>query len=517
MDTISHWISSGSLPRYPKLGKDLTVDVVIVGGGITGITAAYLCKNAGISFVLIERDRLARMDTGHTTAHLTAVSDLRLSEITKTFGAEAARAVWDAGSAGIDHIVDNIRANNIACDFRWAPGWLHAPDSNPDSTTVDELLHEAAAAKAIDIAADFTPNTPIFQGPGVKFLHQAMFHPRKYLAGLVRDFGGKNTHVFEQTAVEEITEKPLAVKAGGFTVQCKHVIIATHTPLQGKSGILSATLLQSKLALYTSYALSAQLPAQGVEGLFWDTNDPYHYLRLEQRRGHDLAVFGGEDHKTGQNENTEDSFRRLDERFRAIFPDAKIMRRWSGQVIETNDGLPFIGSTAVDQFVATGFSGNGMTFGTLGALMAIDAITGRKNPWTELFNVHRKTIVGGTFSYLQENKDYPYYALRDRLASTPDASLNSLQRSEGKIITLNGKKVAAYCDHDGRVTLCSPVCTHLKGIVRWNNAEHTWDCPCHGARFRATGEVIAGPAESDLEKLTLPAALEPTATAKLSD
>ncbi|MGC4071288.1 MAG: FAD-dependent oxidoreductase [Nibricoccus sp.] len=508
MDTTSHWISSGSLPRYPRLGKDLTVDVVIVGGGITGITAAHLCKNAGISFVLIERDRLARMDTGHTTAHLTAVSDLRLSKATKTFGAETARAVWDAGSAGIDHIVANIRANNIACDFRWMPGWLHAPNGDPTTTIVDELLGEATAAKSLDIAADFTPNTPIFQGPGVKFLHQAMFHPRKYIAGLVRDFGGKNTHVFEQTAVEEITGKPLSVKAGGFTVHCKHVIIATHTPLQGKSGTLSALLFQTKLALYTSYALSAQLPPQGAEGLFWDTNDPYHYLRLEHRRGHDLAIFGGEDHKTGQNPDTTESYRRLEERFRAIFPEAKITRRWSGQVVETNDGLPFIGSTAVDQFVATGFSGNGMTFGTVGAMMALDAITGRKNPWTGLFNVHRKNIVGGALHYLNENKDYPYYALRDRLSSAKDSSLSSLQRSEGKIITLNGRKVAAYCDHNGRITLYSPVCTHLKGIVHWNSAEHTWDCPCHGARFRATGEIIAGPAETDLEKIPLPASAE---------
>jgi glycine/D-amino acid oxidase-like deaminating enzyme/nitrite reductase/ring-hydroxylating ferredoxin subunit len=504
MDTTSHWISSGSLPRFPKLGKDLTVDVVIVGGGITGITAAHLCKKAGLSFALIERDRLARMDTGHTTAHLTAVTDLRLSEIAKTFGPDSARAVWDAGSAAIDHIVANIRAANIACDFKWTPGWLHAPDSDPDAKTVDSLLREASVSRDLGIAANFTPNTPVFHGPGVKFLHQAIFHPRKYLAGLVRTFGGKGTHVFEQTAVDEIADKPLSVKAGGFTVQCQHVILATHTPLQGKTGTLSALLFQTKLALYTSYALSAQLPAQGAEGLFWDTHDPYNYLRLEHRRGHDLAIFGGEDHKTGQSENTEDPFHRLEKRFLQLFPGAKIGRRWSGQVIETNDGLPFIGNTSVNQFVATGFSGNGMTFGTLGAMMAIDAITGRKNPWTELFNVHRKTILGGTRNYVRENKDYPYYLLHDRLTAADDSPLTSLQRSEGKIISLEGKKVAAYCDHQGHITLCSPVCPHLKGIVHWNNAEHTWDCPCHGARFRATGEVIAGPAEADLAKLPLP-------------
>ncbi len=517
MDTTSHWISSGSLPRYPRLGKDLTVDVVIVGGGLTGITAAHLCQKAGLSFALLERDRLARRDTGHTTAHLTAVPDLRLSEIFKTFGSDASRAVWDAGSAAIDQIVANIRAHHIACDFKWLPGWLHAPDADPDSATVDELLREAETARSLDIAADFTPQTPVFEGPGVRFPHQALFHPRKYLAGLVCDFGGKGTHIFEQTAVDEIADNPLSAKAGGFTVQCKHVIIATHTPLQGKTGTLSALLFQTKLAPYTSYALSAQIPAQGIEGLFWDTHDPYNYLRLEHRRGHDLAIFGGEDHKTGQNDDTQASYRRLEERFLKIFPEAKITRRWSGQVIETTDGLPFIGNTDASQFVATGFSGNGMTFGTLAAMMALDSITGRKNPWTELFDPHRKTVVGGTLNFIEENKDYPFYALRDRLADAPDIPLTSLRCSEGKIISLNGKKVAAYCNADGHITLCSPVCTHLKGIVHWNNAEHTWDCPCHGARFRATGEVIAGPAESDLEKLPLPAGTESPAHVRLSD
>jgi glycine/D-amino acid oxidase-like deaminating enzyme/nitrite reductase/ring-hydroxylating ferredoxin subunit len=507
MDTTSHWIASGSLPRFPRLGRDLTVDVVIVGGGITGITTAHLCLKAGLSFALIERDRLARMDTGLTTAHLTSVTDLRLFEMAEKFSAEQARAVWDAGAAAIDQIVNNIRAENIACDFKWLPGYLHTPDAEPDSSTVNELLKEAGQARELNISADYVSSTPIFGGPGIKFPHQAIFHPRKYLAGLISAFGGKGAHVFEQTTVDEVQDKPLTVKAGAYAVQCRHVVLATHNPLQGKTGTLAAMLFQTKLALYTSYALAAKLPAQGAEGLFWDTLDPYHYLRIEHRRGHDRAIFGGEDHKTGQEKNTEDAFRRLEKRFHQIFPDAVIDRRWSGQVIETTDGLPFIGSIAVDQFIATGFSGNGMTFGTLSAMMAVDAIAGRKSPWTELFHVQRKKLIGGTWDYLKENKDYPYYMLRDWLSGAESHSLESLQRSDGKILSIHGKKVAAYRDNSGEVTLCSPVCPHLKCIVHWNDAEHTWDCPCHGSRFKATGEVISGPAEDDLEKIPLPEAV----------
>jgi glycine/D-amino acid oxidase-like deaminating enzyme/nitrite reductase/ring-hydroxylating ferredoxin subunit len=481
--------------------------VVIVGGGLTGITAAYLCQKSGLTFALIERDRLARVDTGHTTAHLTSVTDLRLFEIAETFGQEQARTVWDAGGAAIDQIVNNIRTENISCDFKWLPGYLHAPDARPNARTVDELLKEAGQARELHIPAEFVSATPFFGGAGVRFPDQAIFHPRKYLAGLITSFGGKGAHVFEQTAVDGVQDSPLAVKAGAFTVQCRHVILATHNPLQGKTGTLAAMLFQTKLALYTSYALSAKLPAQGAEGTFWDTNDPYYYLRIEHRRGHDRAIFGGEDHKTGQEKNTEDAFRRLEKRFRKLFPNAIIDRRWSGQVIETNDGLPFIGSISVNQFIATGFSGNGMTFGTLGAMMAVDAIVGRKNRWTELFNVHRKKIAGGTWQYVKENKDYPYHMVRDRLSAADGNSLDSLQRGQGKILNLDGKKVAAYRDIQGEVTLCSPVCPHLKCIVDWNEAEHTWDCPCHGSRFTATGDVMSGPAQDNLEKISAGAAV----------
>jgi len=170
-------------------------------------------------------------------------------------------------------------------------------------------------------------------------------------------------------------------------------------------------------------------------------------------------------------------------------------------VIDTNDGLPFIGELVANQFGATGFAGNGMTFATLGAMMATDAVLKRKNPWTDLFDPGRKKLLGGAWTYLKENKDYPYYMLRDRLAAAEGSSLRALKRGQGKILGLHGKKVAAYRDEQGEVSLCSPVCTHLKCIVAWNEAERTWDCPCHGSRFKPNGDVISGPAEEPLEKL----------------
>ena len=183
-----------------------------------------------------------------------------------------------------------------------------------------------------------------------------------------------------------------------------------------------------------------------------------------------------------------------------MISDVDIVHHWSGQVIETPDGLPYIGATADHQFAATGFSGNGMTFGTLGGMMAADWSLGRKNPWSALFDPSRKSIAGA-WDYVKENKDYPYYLIRDRFAGTEGRSLRAVRRGEGKVIEYHGQQVAAYRDPSGATTLRSAICTHMGCLVDWNEAESTWDCPCHGSRFRTDGRVISGPAESPLAEL----------------
>jgi nitrite reductase/ring-hydroxylating ferredoxin subunit len=286
-----------------------------------------------------------------------------------------------------------------------------------------------------------------------------------------------------------------------FKVRCRYLMIATHTPLMGKTGLLKATLFQSKLALYTSYVLGARLPSGTVPGgLYWDTSTPYYYLRVDRKHDRDYAIFGGEDCKTGQEGDPAALFRRLEERLTSLLPGAAVQQRWLGQVVETNDGLPFVGETAENQFVATGFCGNGFTLGTLSAMMVRDRFLKRRNPWFELFDVGRKQFHGGTWRYITENIDYPYYMLRDRLAKAEAESTDAIKFGEGMLVKVDGKKVAAYRDETGKLSLLSPVCTHLKCIVKWNPADKTWDCPCHGSRFKSTGEVFSGPAEEPLEK-----------------
>jgi Rieske Fe-S protein len=184
-----------------------------------------------------------------------------------------------------------------------------------------------------------------------------------------------------------------------------------------------------------------------------------------------------------------------------IVPHIELTHRWSGQVIETPDGLPYIGRSADHQYAATGYAGNGLTFGTLAGMMICDAILERSNPWTDLFDPSRKALTRGLWDYLKENVDYPYYMIRDRFAGVEAKSLRAVRRGEGKLIERNGAKVAAYRDHNGAMTLRSAICTHMGCAVDWNAAEQTWDCPCHGSRFKPNGDVIAGPAEAPLSKM----------------
>lgn len=500
IDTTPYWSTSASFPQYGKLSEDTAADVVVVGGGIAGLTSAYLLAKAGKRIVVLERGRCATNDTGHTSAHLTMVTDARLSDLVKRFGRDHAQAVWDAGLAAISHIDQVVREHGIDAGFEWIDGYLHAPITAADDER-RALGDEARLAADLGFDAELVDAIPLLGRPGIRFLNQARIHPRRYLAGVAKAIVELGGRIHEHSEADEFRVDPRTVKANGHTVTCGDVVIATHNPLVGFAGMAGATLFQTKLALYTSYVVAGRVTTGRVaDALWWDTADPYHYLRVEPHRDYDVVVYGGEDHKTGQQADTSQCFRRLEEHARRIVPDVEWTHRWSGQVIETPDGLPYIGPSADHQHSATGFAGNGLTFGTLAGMIISDAILERSNPWAELFDSGRKAVTGGLWDYLKENADYPYYMIRDRFAGAEARSLRAVRRGEGKVIEWNGAKVAAFRNPSGAVTLRSAICTHMGCVVGWNTAERTWDCPCHGSRFKPTGEVVAGPAEAPLSE-----------------
>lgn len=485
--------------EFPQLTSNGDYDVVVVGGGITGLTTAARLKAAGKTVCVLERNRIGGGETGHTSAHLAAMQDLKLTEIANSFGKDVARLVWAAGVIAIDTIEAIVHQQSIHCGFQRIPGILHAAFGGTRDERSD-LRNEAEFAQELHIDCQYRDNIVGLEKPGVVFADQARFHPVQYLDALAQSIPGAGCNVFENAEVESVEGEPPVVKVGNHSLRCGHVVLATHVPMMGKTGLIYATLMQSKIYPYSTYVVQGTAPAGRIpDALLWDTNDPYYYTRLIPGEAADTVIFGGADHKTGQVVETEKQFAQVESTLLDQFPFVDVTGRWSGQVIETNDGLPYIGETAKHQFAATGFSGNGLTFGTLAGLMACDWVLGRENPWQKLFSVDRKNLWAGTWDYLKENIDYPYYMVQQWLTEGRSKAADRLGPGEGQVILRDGHRIACACDDKGVCHEVSAVCTHMGCLVRWNKAEQTWDCPCHGSRFSMTGEVIGGPAEAPLE------------------
>lgn len=486
-------------PSFAPVSKDLYADVLIIGAGITGVTAACLLAKTGRSVILLEKSRLCSGETRHTTAHISYPTDIRLADLVKKFGRNHAEAVWDACFAASEEIRHNICTEQIECDLRQVPGYLFAAQDG-EGADAGSLRQDAALASEMGFDAAFVKSCPVANRPAARFSNLMKLHPTRYVAHLAQAAVQFGCQIFEHSEAKEFDNEKRSVQCNGHRVSYHRIFIATHVPLQGGAGTMSAALVQTKLAGYSTYAMQAEVAMQVVpEALWWDTGDPYLHFRTDVTSAGTRVIIGGEDHKTGQKEDTEACYVALSQRLRDLFPAARITHRWSGQVIETVDGLPYIGEYA-DQFIATGFSGTGMTYGTLAALMFLDHVQGITNPWTDLFRIDRKEL-SSSWNYLKENKDYPYYYAKGLLMgeSRDPADLTS---GEGAILRHHGKKIAASKDSQDKVTLLSAVCPHMGCIVAWNNADRTWDCPCHGSRFTATGEIMAGPAESPLKPIS---------------
>ena len=491
----SLWIETHKGGRFPSLESDLTVDVAVVGGGITGLTAATLLKRAGLSVAVIEAERVAEGVSGATTAHLTEAFDRSYLDLIADFGEDGARRAAESGRAALLQIVAFVREQRIDCDFSRLPAFQYTEDPH----VVPEFEAERAAAARIGVKLTLTREVPLpFKVAGaLRFDNQAQFHPRRYLLPLALAIPGGGSHVFEETRVADIEDAtPCRVVTETATLTARDVIVATHVPFQ-------SLVLQTKVAQYRSYVLALRMKSGAVPptGLFWDTEDPYHYIRSQTTDKGPLLLVGGEDHKTGQEQDTLGCFEALLDFASRHFRVTSVAYRWSAQVLEPVDGLPSIGRDLGSQhvYVATGYSGTGMTLGTLAGMLNSDLILGRENPCKDLYDPNRFKPAASIVDYVKENLSFPVHLVADRLKSPGAASLAEVARGEGKIVEIAGEKTAVFRDEHGLLHAVSPVCTHMGCLVAFNDAEKTWDCPCHGSRFDKDGKVFDGPATRPLE------------------
>lgn len=494
-----------ALPEFPPLDRDLRVNVCIVGAGIAGMTCAYLLARTGRSIAVIDDGPIAGGETGRTTAHLTAALDDRFYEIEKLHGRDGARVAAASHSAAIDKVESIASLEEIDCDFERLDGYLFL---GGDSTKED-LERELKATRNAGLDTEMVDRIPVQSfdsGPAIKFPRQAQFHPLKYLKGLtgaiLRD-GGK---IFCGTHAQKIEDgEPAKVTtADGHVITADAIIVATNTPVN------DWLIIHSKQAAYRTYVIGCRVPKGLIpRGLYWDTPDPYHYIRLQDAPGSadsEVLIVGGEDHKTGQADDMDERFRCLEEWARERFPMIQsVDYKWSGQVMEPVDYMGYIGrNPGADQhiFVATGDSGNGMTHGTIAGILLTDLVLGLKNPWAALYDPSRVKL-GAASEYVKENANVAQQ-YKDWLTDGDVEDAKEIAPGEGAVIRRGSRKVAVYKDEKGVVHERSAVCTHLYCIVDWNSMEKSWDCPCHGSRFDPYGKVINGPAIAPLHPADSP-------------
>ena len=511
-ERISLWEATSDAGQLNPLREDITTDVCIVGAGISGLSAAYTLVRDGRKVVVIDDGLVGRGMTGRTTAHIASALDDRYYEIEKLHGAEGARLAAESHTAAIARVEEVVCAERIECDFERLDGYLFAPPNEP----IDNLREEFEACGRAGLEVEWVERAPVSgfnTGPAIQFKNQAQFHPLQYLHGLaaaIERYGGK---IYTGTRVVDVQEgeEGAAKTQEGHTIRAQAFIVATNTPTNNRY------VIHTKQAPYTSYVIGLRVPRGAVtRALFWDTAEhagqedkplgviPYHYVRVAGGEGGDeVLVIGGEDHKTGQADDFEQRYQRLEDWARVRWPQAdEVVYRWSGQVMETEDYLGFIGRNPSDKenvYITTGDSGNGMTHGTIAGILIPDLIAGRENPWAKLYNPSRLSFKSAG-DFLKENLNVAAQ-FRDWVTGGDVASVAEIKPGQGAVLRRGLKKMAVYRDDSGALHEMTAVCPHLKCIVHWNRNEKTWDCPCHGSRFDAMGHVMNGPSISDLAPL----------------
>ncbi|SFQ19009.1 hypothetical protein SAMN03159463_05920 [Mesorhizobium sp. NFR06] len=498
--TVSLWAKIDVAPDAVPLERNEQVDVVVVGSGIAGLSVAYELAVAGQKVAVLDRGRIGSGMTARTTAHLSSICDDYFSELIKLRGEELARIYYRSQSASIDRIQSIQETEGIACDFRRLDGFLFPASGRRESVIEREL----DAARKIDLDVEKAVGVPFvgfWDTPALRYANQATFHPLKYLRGLAAGIRARGGVLYADTIVDKVEEIDGGVRittVSGFAVSARSAVVATNSPINDRAA------LHTKQAPYRTFAMAFEIAHDVLpDALYWDTLDPYHYVRLQPGEGKtDFLIVGGEDHKTGQADDADDRFAGLAAWIKNLVPEIGIeTNRWSGQVMESVDYAGFIGRNPGNRhvFVVTGDSGQGITHGVGAGLLISDLILKGESPWRELYEPSRKTVraIG---DYLAENAT-AIRSFAEYITPGEMDSADKLRPGQGAIVREGLTKIAAFRDEDGTLHKHSAACTHVGCHVHWNSLERCWDCPCHGSHFAVDGTALNGPAVSPLASM----------------
>lgn len=500
------WDVTSRHPTLPELTKNLTTEICIIGAGITGLSLAYILSAQGKKVIIIDKGEVGFGETGVTTAHLTQVLDDRYTELVSMHGKVKIRALLESHIDAINTIEDIVKREKIDCEFQRVDGYLFLGKKDTPETLEQELdmAHRLGYTRVEQVK-----HGPVGTDIGVclKFPDQAQFHPLKYLNGLASIVLKNGGEIYVNSFVRNLEEVENGVRVeleNGHTVQAQNVIMATNAPFMDKESMIYA-----KQAAYRTYAIGLEVPRGSVaNALSWDTDIPYHYIRMytfkdEHAQAHEFLMVGGEDHKTGQQKEQSDPHNNLLRWAREKFPmvQENTIYTWSGQVLEPTDRLAFIGRNPGNKyvFVATGFSGSGMTYGVIAAKIITDLINGKKNALSEIYSPAR-SMLKGAMRFMKENANVGIEYVGN-LLSQKQPNIDDLSNGSGVVTGKGKEKTAVYKDAHGKIRKLSAVCPHRGCAVGWNSIEGTWDCPCHGSRFDAHGKVINGPARGHLKQI----------------
>jgi glycine/D-amino acid oxidase-like deaminating enzyme/nitrite reductase/ring-hydroxylating ferredoxin subunit len=499
MTSKSLWADISVVTNAQPLAGDARCDVVVIGSGIAGLSTAYELAERGLSVMVVDRGKIAGGMTSRTSAHLAPLCDDLMSEMKKLKGIEHSKLFYESQKAAVDRIDEIQRKHRIDCDFRRLDGYLFQGNGMPADVIDQELdtVREVGAPvhRLVGLPLKGCEDRQVLRYP-----QQATFHPLKYLAGLAELLVKNDVRLVCDTPVDEVLEEngAVTIKTGHGTVRSGHVVVATNSPISDRF------TLHSKMAPYRTYVIAFAIKSGALpDALYWDTEEPYHYVRLQPgTKGQDFVLVGGEDHKTGEADDADKRFDRLERWVRPLIPGiGDVTHRWSGQVLDTIDYAGFIGRDPGSKYiyVATGDSGQGLTHGVMGAMLNTSLILDGKSPWAEVYAPGR-TPLRAAKNFLSENatalKNFAEY-----VAPGEVASVDALKPGHGGIVRRGLNKIAAYRDKEGDLHLCSAACTHLGCHLHWNSFETCWDCPCHGSMFDIDGEPINAPAIGPLAKV----------------